>query len=153
MDNPPHPKTKSESILRRQTFSKDAPADREKGKIYIDIYRMKVSGRIVSIMMAAVVVLFAFLLLSTVGGNQRDGFKEGETPNNKPLVKASTTGGKTNPAAAATRQIQTQIKADAKKTLTGAQAMVSTKPPPPQPPKPSGDNNTGGSTTPSKPKM
>jgi len=128
--------------LRRQTFSKDAPADREKGKIYIDIYRMKVSGRIVSIMMAAVVVLFAFLLLSTVGGNQRDGFQEGNT--NKLRGGASMQKG--NPAAVA-KKVETQIANKANTQLTKAQAMVSSKPPP----KPSGDNNTGGSTTPSTP--
>jgi len=49
------------------------------GKIYIDIYTMKASGRIVSIMMAGVVVLCAFLLLSMVG-KPRDGFQEGAVP-------------------------------------------------------------------------
>ncbi|NBU77329.1 MAG: hypothetical protein EBS30_19275, partial [Planctomycetes bacterium] len=105
-------------------------------------YRMKVSGRIVSIMMAAVVVLFAFLLLSTVGGNQRDGFQEGNT--NKLRGGASTQGG---PAAVA-KKVETQIANKANTQLTKAQAMVSSKPPP----KPSGDNNTGGSTTPPKAK-
>ena len=47
--------------------------------------------------MAAVVVLFAFLLLSTVGGNQRDGFQEGNT--NKLRGGASMQKG--NPAAVA----------------------------------------------------
>ena len=51
---------------------------------------MKVSGRIVSIMLAAVVVLFAFLLVSSVG-KRRDGFQE-RAKQNVMLGGANTSG-------------------------------------------------------------
>ena len=77
---------------------------------------MKASDRIVSIMMAAVVVLFAFLLLTTVGGNQRDGFqegKEGKGTTNKPKgPQAQATNAEVKKA---TNEAKKDIKQEVKK--------------------------------------